>query len=330
MISIPEKGSPMDIKQKLDIKTFNELGIVLVLAVICVIISAINPVFYSWLNIVNILRTSSYVMIVGTAVTFVFISGGLDLSVGSVIGLGGLISAVCMNILGLPIIVSIIMGLVVGIMIGLFNGIITVKFRIPPMIVTLGSMYIARGIMNVITKGKPVFPLPDGFNKIGSGSFLLVPYSVWIALLFGLLAFFVLKHTVYGRYLYCVGGNKEASRLSGINSDLMQLSVYLISGFAAALSGIIMTARIASAQISLGTGWEMTVIAAVIIGGTSMFGGAGTVLGTAIGSLLLSIISNGIVLMGISAYWQNIVTGLIIILAVGIDHYKRRKSGNLD
>ena len=158
----------------------------------------------------------------------------------------------------------------------------------------------------------------------------MIPYSVWRALIFAVLAYVILNHTVYGRYLYCVGGNKEAARLSGISSDTMQMSVYLISGFAAALSGIIMTARIASAQISLGNGWEMTVIAAVIIGGTSMFGGAGTILGTAIGSLLLSVITNGIVLMGISAYWQNIVTGAIIILAVGIDHYKRRISGNID
>lgn len=312
------------------IKALNELGIIIVLIVISILISIINPVFYSWVNIVNILRTSSYVMIVGTAVTFIFISGGLDLSVGSIIGLGGLITAIGMNHFNLPVGLSIGLGILVGALFGLLNGLIIIKLRIPAMIVTLGTMYIARGIMNVLTKGSPVFPLPSAFNMIGSGSLFKIPYSVWIALLLASSAYYVLNHTVYGRYVYCVGGNKETSRLSGIPVDLIQISVYLLSAMSAALSGIIMTSRMTSAQISLGLSWEMTVIAAVIIGGTSMFGGTGTVLGTIIGSLLLSVISNGIVLIGISAYWQNIVTGSIIILAVGIDHYKRRKTGDID
>ncbi len=320
----------MQKKIMLNIKTINELGIIIVLAAICVLIALVNQSFYSWINIVNILRTSSYLVIVGIAVTFVFISGGLDLTVGSLIGLGGLITAICMKHFNMPVPLSIAAGVFVGALFGVFNGVIIVKLKIPAMIVTLGSMYIARGIMNVVTKGKPVFPLPAGFNLIGSGAFLRIPYSVWFAAALALLAVFVLNHTVYGRYVYCVGGNNEASRLSGINVDMVKISVYVLSAVCATFSGIIMTSRITSAQISLGLGWEMTIIAAVIIGGTSMFGGTGTILGTVIGAVLLSVISNGIVLMGISTYWQNIVTGIIIILAVGIDHYKRRKTGDIE
>jgi ribose/xylose/arabinose/galactoside ABC-type transport system permease subunit len=234
-----------------------------------------------------------------------------------------------MNYYQIPVVFSIIIGLLIGFVYGLFNGTVIVKFRIPAMIVTLGSMYIGRGIMNVVTLGKPVFPLPDAFNNIGSGTLLAVPYSVWIAAGLAIVASLILKHTVYGRYLYCVGGNEETSRLSGISVDIIKISVYVFSSMFAALSGIIMTSRVTSAQISLGTGWEMTVIAAVIIGGTSMFGGSGTILGTVIGATLMSVISNGIVLMGISAYWQNVVMGALIILAVGIDFYQRRKSGDI-
>ncbi len=311
------------------VKKIKEIGIIMVFIVICAIIAIANPMFFSKVNVVNILRTSSYVVIVGIAVTFVFISGGLDLSVGSMIGLGGLVTAICMNYYEIPIIISILIGLFAGFVFGTFNGVVIVKFKIPAMIVTLGGMYIGRGIINVVTMGKPVYPLPDAFNEIGSGSWLMIPYSVWIAIGMAIIATFVLKHTVYGRYLFCVGGNEETSRLSGINIDAIKISVYVLSSVFAALSGIVMTSRVTSAQVSLGTGWEMTVIAAVIIGGTSMFGGSGTILGTVIGATLMSVISNGIVLMRISAYWQNVVMGSLIILAVGIDFYQRRRSGDI-
>lgn len=322
------KGSMLK-KIAANVRKIKELGIISVFITICAIIAMVNPVFFSGINVVNILRTSSYVIIVGIAVTYVFISGGLDLSVGSLIGLGGLVTAICMNYYQMSVFISIMFGLLTGFVFGLFNGMVVVKFKIPAMIVTLGGMYIGRGIMNVVTLGKPVYPLPDAFNEIGSGTLMSVPYSVWFAAGLSLIAWFVLKHTVYGRYLYCVGGNEETSRLSGIGVDRIKMSVYVLSSMFAALSGIIMTSRVTSAQVSLGTGWEMTVIAAVIIGGTSMFGGSGTILGTVIGATLMSVISNGIVLMKISAYWQNVVMGALIILAVGIDFYQRRKSGDI-
>lgn len=311
------------------INKMSELGILLVLVLLCTVVSLVNPTFYSFDNIMNILRTTSYVIIAALAATMVFITGGLDLSVGSIIGLGGLISGVCLAYFKLPVWVSIVAGLMLGVIFGLFNGLAIVKGKIPPLIVTLGTLYMARGLMNVITKGKPVYPLPESFNIIGSGTLLGVPYSVILVAVMAIIVHLILKYTIYGRYIYAIGGNEETSRLSGIDVELVKISVYIISAVCAALSGIVMSARMASAQVSTGTGWEMTVIASVIIGGTSMFGGSGTVLGTVIGALLMTTLTNGMVLMRVSAYWQNVAIGAIIIIAVAIDQYKRRKSGDI-
>jgi ribose/xylose/arabinose/galactoside ABC-type transport system permease subunit len=306
----------------------NELGILLVYILMCAIISFVNPSFLSFDNLINIVRTSSYVVIAGVTATMIFIVGGLDLSVGSVIGLGGLSSALVLVHTGLPVWVAICAGLLVGLIFGLFNGIASVKWKIPSLIVTLGTLYIARGLMNVITEGRPVYPLPDAFNNLGSGTIFKLPYSVFIAVILVFIVYFVLKYTIYGRNIYAIGGNEETARLSGINVDRIRISVYALASMTAALTGIIMTARMASAQVSTGTGWELTVISAVIIGGTSMFGGVGTVFGTVLGALVMTTLSNGLVLMRVSAFWQNVFIGVIIILAVGIDQLKRRKSGD--
>ncbi len=307
----------------------NEIGIMAVLIALCVLISIINPAFYSLTNIMNILRQTSYVTIVAFVSTLVFITAGLDLSVGSIIGLGGLISAVSIVYFHMPSWVAVIAGLLVGLLFGLFNGFTVVKGKIPALIVTLGTLYMARGFMNVITEGRPVYPLPENFNEIGNGTLFGIPYSVIIALVMLLIIHFVLKYTIYGRQIYAVGGNEETSRLSGINVDAIKISVYVLSAVSAAFSGIIITSRMGSGQVSTGTGWELTVIASVIIGGTSMFGGSGTVFGTLLGALLMAVLANGMVLMRISAFWQNVLIGAIIILAVAIDQYKRRKSGDL-
>ena len=311
------------------LKKVNELGIILVFLLLVAIFSSVNPVFCSYDNLMNILRTSSYVIIVALMTTLIFITGGLDLSVGSIIGLGGLISAVCLAYFKLPVAASVLMGLLVGVVFGLFNGLTVVKGKIPALIVTLGTMYIGRGLMNVITKGKPVYPLPEEFNIIGSGLLYGIPFSVILAVILAIVTYLVLKYTIFGRNIYAIGGNEETSRLSGINVDIVKITVYVLSAVSAALSGVIMTARMASAQVSTGTGWEMTVIASVIIGGTSMFGGSGTIVGTIVGALMMSSLTSGMILMRVSAYWQNVVIGFIIIIAVAIDQYRRRKSGDI-
>ena len=188
-------------------------------------------------------------------------------------------------------------------------------------------MYIARGICNGLTKGVPVYPLPENFSVIGNGTLFGVPGSVFFVIMVAFILDFILKNTTFGRSVYAIGGNEETARLSGINVTRIKIMIYLLSSLAAAAAGVIMTSRIESGQTSLGQGWEMTVIASAIIGGTSMLGGSGTVLGTVLGAALMSVISNGMIIMNVSVYWQNIAIGAIIVLSVAIDLISKRRAG---
>ena len=301
-----------------------EIGIILILIVLSVLIQLKNPIFLTYSNIIDVCRNTSYTLVIAVGMTFVLIAKGLDLSVGSLMALGGLISSLAM-FYGVPILLAVLLGLLVGAAFGVVNAFCIVKLNIPAMIATLGSMYMARGLVLVITKGSPVFPLPEAFGNFGKGYFLGVPYVVLIALLLSIAAHLVLSRTTYGRKVYAIGGNPETAKFAGINVAMVTGSCYLISGVLAALSGILTAARMGSGQPSIGDGTEMTVITAVIIGGTSLNGGAGTILGTVLGALLMNVLSSGMNLVGISAYWQKFVMGLIIIIAVGADMYQRNR-----
>ena len=308
---------------------FNELGIFLVLIFLSLIIGVVNPSFFGADNLMNILRTSSYIVILSIGQTLVLILAGFDLSVGSVMGLGGLVAAACMNMLGLGIGVSILFALLAGASIGFINGLLIVRAKIPPFIVTLGTLYIARGLVNVITMGRNVFPLADGFGVLGNGELFGVPYSVIIMVILLIAASWMLKKTIFGRYIMAIGGNEETAKLSGINVPLVKQIVFVITGMLAAFTGIIITSRMGTGQTNLGTGWELTSVAASLIGGTSTFGGKGTMFGTLIGAMLMSVLTTGMVLMRISTYYQNIVLGCIIIGAVALDLSNRRKTGDI-
>ena len=301
-----------------------EIGIILILIVLSVLIQLKNPIFLTYSNIIDVCRNTSYTLVIAVGMTFVLIAKGLDLSVGSLMALGGLISSLAM-FHGVPILLAVLLGLLVGAAFGVVNAFCIVKLNIPAMIATLGSMYMARGLVLVITKGSPVFPLPEAFGNFGKGYFLGVPYVVLIALFLSIAAHLVLSRTTYGRKVYAIGGNPETAKFAGINVAMVTGSCYLISGVLAALSGILTAARMGSGQPSIGDGTEMTVITAVIIGGTSLNGGAGTILGTVLGALLMNVLSSGMNLVGISAYWQKFVMGLIIIIAVGADMYQRNR-----
>jgi ribose/xylose/arabinose/galactoside ABC-type transport system permease subunit len=305
---------------------FTEAGILVILLVLCVIISLVNPLFFSGANLQNLLRTTSYIVIVACLTTTVMISGGLDLSVGSQIGLGGILVSTLM-VHNIPIILAIILTLAANSIIGLLNGVIVVKRKMPPMIATMGTLYIARGICNVITKGMPVYPLPPAFGLLGNGTFLQVTYSAYIAVAVALFMNYILRDTTYGRSIYAIGGNQDAARLSGIAVDAIKMSTYIFSSLSATLAGIIMTSRIESGQVTLGTGREMTIIAAVVIGGTSTLGGSGSILGTVIGCLLMSVVENSMVLMRVSVYWQSVVIGSIMIVAVLFDVLRKERAG---
>jgi ribose/xylose/arabinose/galactoside ABC-type transport system permease subunit len=301
-----------------------ELGILIVLVLLSVIINIANPVFFSFDNVVEVLRNTSYTLIVALGMTFLIIARGLDLSVGSVLALCGLVTSIFLS-WGVPVAVSIFIGLLTGAVVGIFNSLTVVLLHIPSMIATLGSMYMARGLVLVITKGKPIYPLPDAFVKIGAGRLAHVPYIIIIAAVLSIIAHIVLTRTVFGRKIYAIGGNEITAKYAGINVPLVTAGVYVIAGVLASLSGILTAARLSSGQPSIGEGMEMNVIAAVIIGGASMNGGSASILGTVLGTLLITIIATGMNLVGVSPYWQRFVTGLVIIFAVGLDQYQRRK-----
>ena len=303
-----------------------ELGIAIPMVLIFVTIGIINPRFFSTTNIINMLRNSAFVFIIGVTMTSVFIGGGLDLSVGSTLALGGVISGLAL-LAGVPISVCVLLGVLVGAVVGLMNGVFIARFKIPSFIVTLGMMYIARGFVQFLTRGNPVYPLPNDFNFLGQGRILGVPVVVYVALVLGVIGHIVLTKTVFGRSIFATGGNTETARVSGINIIQISLITYVLNGSAAGLAGVLTAARLGSALSNAGTGMELTVIAAVIIGGTSLCGGSGSIIGTAVGALLMSVIANGMVFLKVSIYLQAVVIGAIIILAVGLDQYNRKRLG---
>lgn len=301
-----------------------EIGIIIPTVILIVVIQVVNPAFLSGANISNVLRATGFTLITALGMTFVLIAGGLDLSVGSVLALGG-VAAGLFIVNGVPIGLAIVGALLAGAAIGFINGIIIVKFKIPPLIMTLGMYYMARGIVYILTEGVPVYPLPTEFQQIEQSKLLAVPSIVIISLVLAILSYFVLSKTIFGRKVYAIGGNKEAAHLSGINISAVNVFVYMITGSLAALTGVLMASRLASAQAGAGVGYELTVIAATIIGGTSTFGGAGTILGTVIGALFMNILSNGMTLMKVSVYWQNLVVGAVLVVAVILDQHRRNK-----
>ena len=302
-----------------------ESAIIALIFLLTIITQIGNPVFLSGDNVINILRSCSYVLITALGMTFIMIAGGIDLSVGSCVGLGGIMSGFALQA-GIPVLPSIIIGLLAGTIIGVINGYFIVKFGIAPMIMTLGTLYIARGIIFVLTEGVPVYPLPEAFQVYGQGKFLYLPNITWVAAVLALLSHFMLNRTTLGRAIYAIGGNVEAARLSGIKVEKVKILIYAVSALFSSCTGIFMASRLASAQAGAGTGFELTVIAAVVIGGTSTFGGIGTIMGTVVGVLFTNMLSNAMTILKISLYWQTLAIGLILVFAVAIDGYKRSKS----
>ncbi len=305
--------------------SLKESGVIIPTIVLLIIVQILNPVFLSGSNIINILRSASFTLMTAIGMTFIMISGGIDLSVGSVVGLGGVITGIAL-VNGLPIFLCILLGILTGVVIGLINGFIIFKFKIAPLMMTLGSLNIARGIIYVLTEGVPVYPLPKAFEQIEQGYFLSIPMVCWVAFIIAGFAFLLLTQTTFGRSVYAVGGNPEAARLSGIKIKNIYYAIYAMCGGLSATTGVLMASRLGSAQAGAGTGFELTVIAAVVIGGTSTFGGSGTILGTLIGVLFTNLLANSMTILKISIYWQNLVIGLVLVMAVVIDGYKREKS----
>ena len=300
-------------------------GIVIAFFLVCAILAFLSPFFFTWNNILNVIRQSSIIGIMAVGMTFVILTGGIDLSVGSVMAVSGMIAAGTLQN-GAGVWFAIVVALLVGIACGLTNGLLITIGKIAPFVVTLGMMSVARGITLIYSQGYPISGFDDAFRFIGGGAILSIPFPIILFLIAVLIAWFVLTSTRLGRYTYAIGGNEETVKLSGINSNVYKSAVYVISGAAAGISALILTSRLNSAGPTAGASYELDVIASVVIGGTSLNGGRGGVWGTLIGALLIAIINNGMNLLGISPYYQQLVKGLIIVGAVLVDRLREQES----
>ncbi|HYO29562.1 MAG TPA: ABC transporter permease [Thermomicrobiales bacterium] len=302
-------------------------GPLLSLIVLSLVLWALEPVFMSGTNWLNIARQASLVAILGTGMTFEILTGGVDLSVGSIVALCSVIGGIVMTERGWSMWPAVLLMVLAGAACGLVNGLIVTLGDIPPFIVTLGTMQIFRGAALQFTDGKPIFDLTathPQFDIWGTRELFGVPSPVIITGVVFLAAFLILRYTRLGLYTYAIGGNEQATRFSGVHIDRYKLAVYVLMGTAAGIAGVMWSSRLNSTQPTVADGEELNAIAAVVIGGTSLFGGVGTVVGTLIGAVLMAVIRNGLNLLHISAFFQQIVIGAVIILAVLIDRLRQR------
>lgn len=305
----------------------NELGTILPLCLLLIVVGCVNPNFFAMNNILDILKTSSFSFIVAVPITFLMASGGMDLSIGAATSFGGVVCAFALKA-GMPIPVSIVLALGAGAVVGVINGIVIVYFDLPPFIATLGTQYAFNGIIAITTENLAISGFSSSFKMIGQNKlFGMVPLPVVYALIIGIIGHIILVKTKYGRAILAIGGNRETAYLAGINVRAKCLTVFIATSMLAALSGVLMASRFASAQPAAGTGTELTIMASVIIGGTSMFGGIGTVLGSALGCILLATITNALIVMKVSTFWQNLIFGVILLAAIFIDKYRRKAGG---
>ncbi len=296
------------------------------LILLCVVMTILSPFFLTPNNLFNVGTQIAVIAILALGQTFVIVSGGIDLSVGSVLGLSGIVFGWATAVAGLPLPVALALGIGSGALAGLTNGLLITLGRLPSFIATLAMLSAARGLSLVISGNAPLNPIPGPVRTLGSGNlFGFIPLPVILMLVMWVIAVFILRATYAGRCMYAIGGNEEASRLSGINVSRQKLVVYTLSGLFAGIAGILLTARLASAQPQAGFTFELDAIAAVVIGGASLAGGVGTASGTLIGALILGVLRNGLNLLNVSSDWQQVVIGVVIALAVMTDTLRRRK-----
>jgi ribose transport system permease protein len=295
------------------------------LIVLFVALSIASPYFLTANNLASVARQTAVFNTMALGMTIVIISGGIDLSVGSILGLSGLVGTMALE-RGYPIPVGVLIGLLVGTACGLANGVMVTKLRIPPFVVTLGTLGIFRGLALIISNGLPVHRIPPGFSFLGEGNLLGVPFVVWLLVICAVAVHVILEHTRLGRYAFAIGSNKIASLYAGIPVDFHVMAVYAIGGTLTGLAGMIEASRLMTGQPTAGQGYELQAIAAVVIGGGSLNGGEGSVVGTLIGAFIMGLLSNGADLLNISNYWQQVIIGSVIILAVTLDEPRKRRA----
>lgn len=313
-------------QKKIDFgKMLAEYAIIVIFIVLFVVMSIFAPNFFTGNNMVNILRQVSISGICAVGMTFVMLTGGIDLSVGAILGVSGVLTAMMM-LKGIPSFLASIIALALGVVIGGITGAIIHYIEIPPMIATLGTMTSLRGVAYLITGGTPVFGFDESYSKIGQGHVGVIPIPVIILAIVYVIGIFVLSRTKFSRYVYGIGGNQEVARLSGIKVARVKIAVYAISGFCSALAGLVMLGRVNSGQPRAGESYEMDVITAVVLGGVSLNGGVGNLSHVIFGVLIIGVLTNGMTMMAVDDYWQRVVKGLILLLAVSFDHYIQKKN----
>ena len=309
------------------VRYFKEnMGTLIGLFAMCLILSfTTNGVFYSQRNLVNVLRQVSSNACLAFGMTFAIITGGIDLSVGSILALSGTLSAGFIANNNMPVAQAVILAIVIGTALGLFNGVVIAKTTIPPFIVTLAMMQIARGAAYIYSNGQPIRAMFPDYQIIGTGYLGPIPYPVIYMTVFLIICVILLSKTRFGRHVYAVGGNDKAAIFSGVNVARTKMMVYTMSGFLAAFTGVVLCARMASGQPTAGQSFEMDAIAATVLGGTSMSGGVGKIGSTMIGVLIIGVLNNGLNLLGLNSFWQQIAKGIVILLAVYVDMLKKRR-----
>lgn len=315
--SLLQKNSTIG-KMLSSIKSFTAL------IILVVVFSILNRNFFSANNLITVLQQSSHIAILAYAETMVIITGGIDLSLGSILAVSG-VAAGKMLLAGVPIPVAILGGIATGGLCGLINGLVVAKMKLVPFIATLGMQNIARGVAYILTNSLPVSGLPENFYFIGGGSVGVIPVPVIIMLALAVMFAFLLNRCSFGRRVYAVGSNRESASLSGIRVGRTEIGVFTIGGLMAGLVGVILASRVISSQPNAGIGYESDAIAAAIIGGTSPSGGSGTILGTVIGAMTIAVLKNGLSMLQVNPFWQQVAIGIVIIIAVFIDRLRKNK-----
>lgn len=314
--------------EKINISSiFKEYAMVFIFIALFILFSILNPSFASWMNIKNLIIQNSYVLIVGVGISFVMMSGSLDLSVGYQVAAIGVLTAKMMTTYNMPVWITILAALAFGMLLGFINGGVAVLFKIEPLIVTIATMTAFQGVANLISGGKSYTNFPDSFRFITRGTFLNIPIDVWLAVLSVAAASVIYNYTYYGRFVKAMGGNIEATRLAGVKTGFMRISTFVISGFFVGLASCIYISKLASTNASYGPGIEFTGMTAAILGGISFNSGEGKMWGLVVGIFTLAIISNGMQLAGVNQYVQYIIKGIILILAIAFDNYQRSHKG---
>jgi ribose/xylose/arabinose/galactoside ABC-type transport system permease subunit len=300
-----------------------QLGLAIGLAALMIGLAVVRPNFFTLGNMVNLVRQISINGILAVGVTYVLLTGGVDLSLGSMVALTGVIAAGFAHPGQYPLAIPVAAGVLAGMLCGAVNGIIITRGRVAPFVATLGMMTSARGLALLLSGGRPVSGVSPGFTRIGSGDFAGVPAPTWILLAVALVSHVFLRHMRMGRHVYAVGGNQNAAHASGVRVNRVKMAAYTICGAMAGLAGVVLAARITTGQPNAGIGYELDAIAAVVIGGTSLNGGTGGIGGTILGALLIGVINNGLDLLNVSSYYQQVIKGIIIVGAVWLDRSRK-------